>query len=64
MMTENDCEVKGIVFRTKSKVLRIYQRKLRPGFNDTYDDVYLDFQNDEEIDNLIDALTRLKGAEE
>lgn len=58
MIMEDDCRV---VFRANGKVICIVENKLSQGFgNDDYA-VYLDFQNDEQIDNLISALNLLKG---
>lgn len=58
MIAENDCMV---VFRANGKVICIVKNKLSPGFGNDDSTVYLDFQNDEQIDNLIGALNLLKG---
>lgn len=58
MIAADECMV---VFRANNKVVCIVENKLSQGFGNDDNAVYLDFQNDEQIDKLIDALNLLKG---
>lgn len=58
MITGNDC---CVIFRANGKVICIVENKLSQGFGNDDSAVCLDFQNDEQIDNLIGALNLLKG---
>lgn len=60
---------KSVLFRSKKKddkysMFCLYQSNLYGNIADDKGVVYLDFENEEQIDKLIDALTRLKDNSE
>ena len=59
---------KSVMFRTKKddkySMFCIYQNNVFGNIEDDKDMVYLDFESEDQVDRLIDALTKLKDNSE